>query len=102
MSYRVVRWWVPHNAASGPSLEEKINSEEGVLVSHTPQEAMVDEEFGLVHWLIFETQPQIVQHFAMAVGEFGKIDETKLPSNAITLWRQIVAGIERVKDKLQK
>lgn len=39
-------------------------------------------------------------HVAAALGEFGNIEEDKLPSNAATLWRQIVAGVERVQDRL--
>lgn len=39
-------------------------------------------------------------HLAAALGEFGNIEEDKLPGNAITLWRQIVAGVERVQDRL--
>lgn len=41
-------------------------------------------------------------HVAKALGEFGKCPEDKLPTNAITLWRQIVAGVERVADALTK
>lgn len=41
-------------------------------------------------------------HLAKALLEFGKCPEDKLPTNAITLWRQLVAGIERVADALTK
>lgn len=30
-----------------------------------------------------------------AAREFGRCDEDQLPTNAITLWRQIVAGLNR-------
>lgn len=61
---RVVRWWVPINASDGPSLEEKINSEPGRLISHTPQEAMVGEGYagcGLIHWLVFAADEEPVK-----------------------------------------
>lgn len=35
------------------------------------------------------------QIFIAAARAFGDCDEDKLPTNAITLWRQIVAGINR-------
>jgi hypothetical protein len=42
------------------------------------------------------------EHLVKALREFGKCPEDKLPNNAITLWRQIVAGVERVADALAK
>lgn len=45
-------------------------------------------------------------HLAKALREFGKIPgeenytPTGIPSNAATLWRHIVAGVERVADAL--
>ena len=40
-------------------------------------------------------------HLAKALLEFGKVPEgQELPQNAITLWRHIVEGINRVADAL--
>jgi len=40
------------------------------------------------------------KELAEALRQFGKCPDDKLPTNAITLWRQIVAGVERVIDHL--
>lgn len=46
---------------------------------------------------------RFTSHLAKALQEFGKIPEDQdLPVNAITLWRQVVAGVNRVADALTK
>lgn len=42
---------------------------------------------------------RFADHFAKSLLEFGKTDKAH-PENAVTLWRQIVEGIERVADRL--
>lgn len=76
MSYRVVKWFVP-NDSEGPTLEEKINGERGKLISHTPQEAIIDGEMGFIHWFIFRNEPMPRPGGAM-----------RLPTRAINALRQ--------------
>lgn len=46
---------------------------------------------------------QFTAHFAKALLEFGKMPEgAQPPQNAITLWKAINHGIERVADALTK
>lgn len=76
MSYRVVRWWCPQGG-EGPTLEDKINGERGKLISHAPQEASVDGEFGVLHWLVFKEDPMPRPGGAM-----------RLPTRAINALRE--------------
>lgn len=36
------------------------------------------------------------EHLVEALRQFGACDEKDIPTNAATLWRQLVAGINRV------
>lgn len=41
-------------------------------------------------------------HLAAALLEFGNSPDDIPPNNAVTLWREIVRGVERVADALTK
>ena len=48
-----------------------------------------------------ENYERFTAHLAKALQQFGKVPEDRqLPGNAITLWRHIVEGVERVADAL--
>ena len=47
-----------------------------------------------------QSHERFTAHLASALLEFGKCPEDELPTNAITLWRQIVKGVERIADRL--
>lgn len=71
------------------------------VVEPPPVNALILAEF-------MESYERFTNHFAKSLREFGKIPEHRIkdgylpPNNAVTLWRQINEGIERVADALTK
>lgn len=65
-------------------------------VEPPPINALILEEF-------MESYERFSHHFAAAIQEFGKIPEGKdIPHNAITLWKAMIHGFDRVADALTK
>ena len=65
-------------------------------VEPPPINALILTEF-------MESHERMTSHLASALREFGKIPEGKeIPANAITLWKAMIHGFDRVADALTK